>query len=265
MSAGASPARAALRARGPLVLLAALVTLSALAPRPARAEAALYLTWSDCGTSVNGTSDFAFDCTTELGFEELFCAFRMPFASGADVLGVVAVVDIQHEAATLPDWWRLAEVGDCRSGYLSASADFALNVDCVDPWVGLAVAELQAYNAGEPRGGTNQARIKAVAGVVPALARTLDAASVYYGIKLVIQNARSTGAALCAGCRGGACLVLNSIEVKRLAGAPGGDLFLATPGPMNGNWARWQGGVGVDCSLVPTRNMTWGRVKSLYR
>ena len=245
--------------------LAVLAALSTLAAPMARADSALFLNWTDCGPSANATSDYVFDCTTELGFEELFCSFRMPIATGADVLGVVAVVDLQTQGTTLPDWWRLAEFGDCRSGSLTASADFALKVDCVDPWAGQAVAELQAYNAGEPRGGSNQARIKAVCGVVPALARTLDATSVYYGIKLVINNARSTGAALCAGCRDAGCLVLNSIEFKRLAGAPGGDLVLTAPGPANANWARWQSGVGVDCSLVPTRNLTWGRIKSIYR
>lgn len=259
MSGSATPARRA------LAVPAALILLASIAPVPARAEAALYLTWNDCGTSESAASDFAFACDTEGGFEELFCAFRMPFATGADVVGVIAVVDIQHQAATLPDWWRLAKVGDCRSDYLSASGDFTLNAGCSDPWLGQAVAEVQAYNAGEPRGGGGQVRIKAVCGVVPALAATLDATSVYYGLKLVIQNTRSTGAGVCAGCREGACLVLNSIEVERTARAPGGDLFLATPGPNNANWARWQGGVGADCALVPVRNVTWGSVKSLYR
>jgi hypothetical protein len=243
---------------------AAAAVLLALAAPVARADSALYLSWNDCALGSESVQTFLFDCGTEAGFEELFCAFRMPLATGADVLGITAVVDIQSEALTLPDWWRLGAVGDCRSGALTIGGDFTLGAACVDPWQGQAVSEIQAYNAGEPRGGPNQARIKAVCGIVPSLARTLDDTSVYYGMKLVIQNTRSTGAAACAGCLQSACLVLNSIEVKRVAGAPGGDLVLATPAPVNGNWARWQGGV-VNCGLVPVRNMTWGRVKSLYR
>jgi hypothetical protein len=247
--------------------LAALVTLLPLLPGMARAASAIYLSWNDCGPSTVSTQDFDFDCGTELGAEELFCAFRMPFATGADVVGVIAVVDLESFTSPLPDYWRLAKGGtDCRAGYLSCVADFTMNGDCADPWLGQAVAEVQAYNEGEPRGGTNQARIKAVAGVVPGLARTLDATSVYYGLKLVFQNTRATGAAQCAGCHDPVCLVLNSIEVKRLTGSPGGDLlFLSTPAPANGNWAKWQGGTGVDCTLVPARSITWGRVKSLYR
>ena len=246
--------------------LAALAAFALLVAVRAHADSALFLSWNNCGPSAVSSQDFAFDCGTENGFEELFCAMRLPFATGPDVLGVVAVIDLQTQNTPLPDWWRLAKGGsDCRAGYLGASADFTLNGDCADPWQGQAVAEVQAYNAGEPRGGANQARIKVAAGVVPELARTLDATSVYYGVKLVIQNARSTGAAVCPGCLDGACLVLNSIEVKRLTGAPGGDLFIALPGPLNGNWATWQGATGVNCALVPTRNTTWGRVKSLYR
>jgi hypothetical protein len=248
-----------------LLVPAALVTLSLPAPPVARAAEALYLTWNDCGPSPDGAPNFNFACDTEDGFEELFCAFRPPFATGADVLGIVAVVDIQHQTSPLPDYWRLAKTGDCRAGYLTASADFTLKAGCADPWQGQAVAEVQAYNEGEPRGGTNQARIKAAAGVTPDLARTLSATSDYYGVKLIFRNTRSTGSAACVGCLQGACLVLNSIEVKRVSGSPGGDLFIATPGPGNGNWARWQGGMTVDCSLVPVRTTTWGRVKSLYR
>ncbi len=247
------------------VALAFLGVSSSLAPLRAAADAALYLSWTDCGTSGNATQNFNFACDTEAGSEELYCSFRAPFATGADVLGVVAVVDIQHETSPLPDWWQLAKAGGCRSGYLGASGDFTGNSDCVDPWLGQAAADVQGYDVGQPRNGTNQARIKVACGVIPALARTLDATHVYYGVKLVIQNARSTGPGTCAGCRQGACLVLNSIEIKRLSGSPGGDLFLDTPGPANANWARWQGGVGIDCSVVPARNTTWGRIKSLYR
>lgn len=194
----------------------------------------------------------------------MFCAFQMPQATGPDVLGLIAVIDLQHSAPALPDWWQLAKSGACRSGNLSASADFTQNSECADPWNGDAVSEVQAFRPGEPRGGANQVRIVAVCGVVPELARSLDATSLYYALKLVIRNALTTGPARCAGCAQPACLVLNSIEVKRTTGAPGGDLFITMPGPNNGNWALWRGG-GPDCTMVPVKNVTWGRVKGIYR
>jgi hypothetical protein len=62
-----------------------------------------------------------------------------------------------------------------------------------------------------------------------------------------------------------ACLVLNSILVRRSPGAVGGDSFVSTPGPGDANRATWQG-TGADCSAVPVRRQsTWGAVKSLYR
>jgi len=252
---------------GAAACLALLALLGAAAPDVpcAHADAAIYLTWTDCPLSGNATSASEFLCDFNEGFEELYCAFTLPQATGADVVGLIAVIDLQSSAPALPDWWQLAKSGGCRSGNLSISADFRQNPDCVDPWTGDAVAEIQAYSVGEPRSGANQVRIKAVCGVVPALARTLDATSVYYGLKLVIGNLFTYGFGSCAGCSEPACLVLNSIEIERTAGAPGGDLFLQTPGGGNGNWARWGGTPATDCTLVPTRAVTWGRVKSLYR
>src|SRR3989442_9879639 len=105
--------------------LAPLAVAALAAPR-AHADAGLYLTWSECAISSVSTSNFDFVCF-ESGFEELYCAFTLPQATGADVLGLVAVIDLQHSAAALPDWWQLAKTGGCRSGDLPASADFTRN------------------------------------------------------------------------------------------------------------------------------------------
>jgi hypothetical protein len=241
------------------VALAALAALAALVPASALGDAAIYLTWNDCALGAEAASDFAFPCDTDDGFEELFCAFAVP-ATTTDVLGIIAVVDLQTAAATVPDWWRLAAAGGCRSGYLSTSGDFTQNASCVDPWLGQAAAEVQAYDVGEPH-TASQARIKVVCGVTPDLARTLEPTGVYYGVKLVIRNTLSTGAGACVGCGDGACLVLNSIDVVRATDS----IILKTPAPGNLNWARWHGGAGADCMLVPVRSLTWGGVKSLYR
>jgi len=231
-----------------------------LAASPARAQGGLYLTWSDCPQGGGSQSDFVSLCTND-GQQELYCAFTMPQATGADVLGIIAVIDLQHSQSPLPNWWHLEASGGCRSQCISgpclaASTDFSQSAACVDPWHGQAVSEIQAYTIGEPRGLPSQVRIKAVAGVTPALAVSLGATSMYYGVKLVIQNTWTTGVGACAGCSPSACLVLNSIEVVRTAGAPGGG---------NLNWARWGGSPDADCGLVPARALTWGGVKSLYR
>lgn len=261
----AAPRRASRRVSGALAL-AALLALGALpgAARDARADEGLFLTWDDC--EPGGTHDEAFDCGSNGVTLSLYCAFSTAVTTGADVLSLEAVVDVQHSLATLPDWWRMsAGGGECRSGQLLASADFTANNSCADPWSGLAAAEVQGYVYGEPHGLPSQVRIKVVSGVKSANARTLVAGVQYYGMKLLLSTDRSGGSFACAGCSAPACLVLNSILVRRLPGSPGGDLFLTIPGPGNANRATWRGGAGADCVQVPARRTTWGSIKSLYR
>lgn len=242
-----------------LALLAGLG--SALSATMAAADEGLYLTWSECAAPGSGaTANRNSGCAVSLGENPLYCAFILP-APLDSVIGLEVVVDIQHSLATMPPWWELQPTG-CRANALVVSGDFQLDAWCVDPWTGGASAGLQGYLIGEPRGGANQARIKAVVGVPAVQARSLNATDMYYGVKLVIRNDKTAGTGACAGCLSPACLVLNSILVRRVSG---GDVFLQTPGPGNANWATWQGGGGASCLLVPVRSRTWGQVKSLYR
>ena len=234
-----------------------------LAARPAAAADALHLTWDDC--EPGGTHDQAFDCGANNVTLGLYLAFSSAVATGADVVALEAVVDVQHSLATLPDWWRMSASGECRSGQLLASVDFSAANVCVDPWAGAGSAEVQGYSYGEPHPVPNQVRIKVVAGVPSSQAWTLAANQLYYGMKVLISTDHSTGSLACAGCQAPACLVLNSILVRRLPGAPGGDLTIVTPGAGNANRATWRGGAGADCAAVPARRTTWGTIKSLYR
>lgn len=79
------------------------------------------------------------------------------------------------------------------------------------------------------------------------------------------RTGKSSGTGSCAGCLAPACLVLNGITIRRLPGAPGGDVIISSVGAGNPNWVTWRGGAGADCSLVPVRAVTWGRIKTLYR
>ena len=255
--------------RAPRFLLCAAlagVLLAAVEVPRASAAEAVYLSWFDCIAPGSAWQpDQTFGCGDNTTSFELLCAFTLPYATGPDVIGVEVVVDVQHSKPTLPPWWMMAASGQCRSGALVASTDFTDNPGCADPWQGTASAEIQAYDAGEPRGQPNQIRIKAVAGVPASSARTLDASTRYNALKLVIRSVLSAPPGECSGCSDPACLVLNSILVRRIAGSPGGDIQLTLPGGANQNRATWQGGVGVDCGLVPARRSTWGEIKSLYR
>ena len=244
-----------------------IVGLLALGPfaAPARGAGGLYLTWNECVLGPGASHDRADGCSSNLVTQDLYCAFQMP-ASADSVLGVEIVVDVQHADAALPDWWQFA-AGGCRAGFLRADFDFTTRTACSDFFLGFAAGGLQGYYVGQPRGADSQARIKLAASLLPSFGyASLDATHTYYAARITLTNDDTAPpAAVCAGCADAACLVLNSILVRRQPGAAGGDVFLQTPGPGNANFATWQGGAGADCAAVPARSMTWGRIKSLYR
>ncbi len=226
---------------------------------PAGAEQGVYLTWNDCARSSSASADFGAPCSSD-GDQSLYCAFMLaqPLYS---VVAVEIVVDVQHSDTVLPPWWQFGP-GGCREGSLSARADFQGNSTCADFWHGQATLNgLSGYFVNEPRGGMNQARIRMAFAVLPALHQSLSADTMYYAARVVFGNDR-TGS--CPGCQAPACLVLNSILIGRLPGAPGGDLVLDQPGAQGSNQATWHG-QGADCAAVPVKAHTWGALKSLYR
>ncbi len=238
----------------------------ALAPRSTPAAEALFLTWNDCALNGAGVATASFLCSTESGEETLYVAFTLG-QSVDQILGMEAVVDLQTQTTPLPDWWHyesagpLHPVAGCRVGSLNASRDFSGNTTCVDPWLGTTGGALvQDYSPGDPRGGASQARIRATASVLSG-SLALGTTSQYYAIRLTIDHALTLS---CTGCASPACLVLNSIWLRRPT-VPGGDVLLTAPAPNNASWARWQGESNADCVAVPIRRATWGRIKTMYR
>jgi hypothetical protein len=245
-------------------LLCAILAVGCAVLLACRAQAAegLYLTWDACAFEPQASPVRVFACNTNADTMRLHAAFTL--AQQVDnVIGLEVVIDIQHESPVLPDWWRV-DGGGCRAGALRNDTQFGAVAGCADPWTGAGVASFPSYTVTQPRGGANQARIKAGVGVLPSDPRTLAADTPYHAARIVIVADKTTGVGACTGCAGKACLVLNSIWIKRTPGAPGGDVFVSTPGPAEANWAAWQG-VGANCTAVPVRRSTWGAVKSLYR
>lgn len=220
----------------------------------------IYLNWDECGPSGSATHTSA--CDTDIGGQALYCSFSLDQALD-QVVGVEITVDLQHQLATLPDWWQLG-VDGCRFGALHADGGTPAGTGCADFWDGMATGDVQVFAVGQPRGAPNQARILVALALLPADKRTLEAGPIYYAGRIVLSNLATTGASACDGCGPSACLVLNSIIIKRLPGAPGGDVTLDTPGAGNGNLATWQG-TGANCFAVPTQRISWGRLKALYR
>jgi len=159
-----------------LSFLLALTAVLALSPA-SRAAEGLYLTWNDCALAAKAAQDVTFACG--LGSVRfLYCAFGV--ASPVDsVLGVEVVVDVQHSAATLPDWWRFDPAG-CRAGLLTAEFDFTGQSACADFLFGQATGNLLGYYPTLPRGAANQAHIVAAGAVLPSAGyRQLGPDSIY--------------------------------------------------------------------------------------
>jgi hypothetical protein len=168
----------------------------------------------------------------------------------------------------LPDWWQLRLGAGCRGDItqfsLVAAADFPGPQACVNMWQGTGTppgANVADYTPTEPRGAASQARIRVTATLPSNEAVNLNATSTYYAARLILRHNKTVGDPSCAGCEAPACLVMNSILIRRL---PDPDIYLQIPGPGDANWARWQG-AGADCAAVPVRNRAWGQLKGLYR
>jgi hypothetical protein len=225
----------------------------------------LSLSWSDCPGGAAWAADQAFACNVNTGQFTLVCSLA-PDSARTSVIGAEAVIDVQSAAATLPDWWRFdgSGPGGCRVGGLSAGLDFSAMTGCTDAWAAQGFGGIQGFSIGPPDHPLpSQARIKAVAAVTSDHAVALATGTQYGVITLILSALNSTGAGTCAGCATRACLVLNSILLRRIP-SDGADVFLSAAASAGSNWATWQG-TGADCAAVPVQRRTWGQIKSLYR
>lgn len=233
-----------------LHLLAALL----IGSRDVSADA-LYLNWNDCASSTSAASTASTSCPMT-GSRVLVLSFELSQALD-NVIGLEADVDVQVAADSLPDWWQLAP-GGCSYGRLVGSANFGTFSACSDFWAGQATFDGPPVYTVRPN-HDNVARITVSFAVPSNSPRTLLASTRYYAARLELAG----DAGPCVGCQTSACLVLNSVRLLRTPeGGPVPPIEAAGPG--DANRVSWQS-AGADCSVVPARRWTWGRLKTLYR
>lgn len=221
----------------------------------------LGLRFDDCIAGPAATAVRAHGCVFASPPIDLYASIELD-ASVDSVIAMEVVIDLQHANPSLPDWWRLDPAG-CRAGRALASTDLTQAGDCADPWASDdAVAILQSIEVGQPRGAANQLRLVAAVGVPSDQATTLSAGTVLHALRLRIDGTPAGPVnPACGGCTGHACLVLNGVRLVRLPSAP--DQVLSHTGAAGEDRVVWQG-IGADCLAVHVRDMTWGRIKSLY-
>jgi hypothetical protein len=217
------------------------------------------LTWGDGCWADNPQTVQTFACDTNTGSFSMTASFSPSYNQAMD--NFTARVDVQTDAAALPDWWQICTTGGCRGGALTATA-------IVNPPGGNCV---YAWPAGQPDAfvswgsalcccpGTiapNRGIALANFGGTPSA--VLHPGTEYYAFRLTIDAQKTTGVGACGGCSVPATIVLNEIVL---------DAFtidrLTTP--LSNTCLRWQAAGTTPCSATPVRNMTWGAIKSFYR
>ena len=217
------------------------------------------LRWDDCGAFGFHAKNFA--CNSNVATNSIFGAAVAP-APVAGLQAMSADLVLTADQSTIPPWWSFDD--GCRSGPPSAlTTDFNFvsgPYNCYDPWVGMASGGA-SYVSGSP--SPNQARLQ-ISCSTPS-PQPLDAQSEYYLFKITIASVKTTGAGSCVGCEDGVCINLRSIH---LIDASGSGSTTITQRLLDNRvaWQETQIVFSPDCpNATPTRNTTWGAVKSLYR
>lgn len=225
------------------------------------------LAWNGC-LSDGGATNRTSTCAANTGTNTMVGTFQLD-ADFAGVTGIEVVIDL-ISAGTIPSWWEFFTAGTCRQASLTGNATISgAAVNCVDAFSGAAAGGVAAYQSSpspsdwgiSPANEPAHRRVKlgfAVASPADMLGNT-D----YFAFNLNVNNAKTVGTGACAGCSTPVCIVFNSCNV--VAGTSSNIKVSNGTGPVGNNAITWQGGAGADCQAVPTRNVTWGQVKSLYR
>jgi hypothetical protein len=224
----------------------------------------LNLAWNNCA-SEGGVANRTSTCLANNGSNILTGSF-VPDADITGVTGIECVLDFIAGDGTsaIPAWWEISGATSCRPTALSATGGVNPNNTICNDWGAAQQAGgVAAFNSSGSIPAANLAahRRIVVAFAVPlAAAPDLTTANEYWAFNCAISNAKTVGTGSCAGCATPVCVVLNSINV--VPGTAAGQ-FISAGTSAASNQATWQG-LGPNCSLVPTKNATWGQVKALY-
>jgi len=243
-----------------LLISAALLCLSA-----SLASAQINISWNTCTGATLSAQDKTYACDgSAVGTPFKGVLSFVSTATLTQFVGIQAVLDVQTDLATLPDFWR-GGLGECRAGALGFPGTFigvGVGATCLNPW------DAQTGGGTDWTSGTQRARIKFA--FADANERSITTGSQYIAGVFSLDPYGDTDIGdghVCAGCSSPACLVMNELSLYQTVGAAGGDIITYTTAATR-QYLTWQGGAigGAGCpATVPVRNVTWGSIKSLYR
>lgn len=236
----------------------------AIALAPSASAGGFNLTWGEGCWQDDPSALQSFGCNTNEGSISFTVSF-VPNQALEDLIAVEALFDLQSDSPELPDWWQLTAPGACRSGALSAAADFsAAPGGCADPRPGQTPSTVTTWitadypsDAGWPPVAAPHRAFLAV-GADMDTPVSLDSGTECYGLTVRISHQGTTGEGACAGCNTPVTLVLNRLRLVSTR-------LEVIDTPIDNMCLRWQAGGVTPCDATPAHNRTWGQVKSLYR
>ena len=238
--------------------------------------------WNECLGAATDTSSVTFLCTGTLNKNyNLIC--QMKVAADLPNFGAAtAIIDLQRQgpAVAQTPFWHYEDTGCQRSGTIKGLAmqdnpALILPADAVNGCVAQETnATLSDPWGGDGSGGTEGIAVYAPDNPTPGRARLvlIDAATGpsplaagvnYYMFHLTFNNKNRTA---CPGCTDSYAGVLNSMTLESTDGSQPTFLFTVDKSNDCGLFSISPGAGGTAlCNATPTRNTTWGQLKSMYR
>jgi hypothetical protein len=240
-----------------LLLCGMLLALSATVA----SAAGINLAWDNC-LNGGGVPAKTYACNANSSTQQhMYLSATAP--AGIDLWTAFEFeLQLQADGATLPAWWQVRGTGQCRNGALTALSAGVFS-GCTDVYGGQGGGGLGAYNVGF--GGTNRARLSGVWSVPSSFQTALTPEEEYFVSRLSITYAKTVGLGSCAGCAVGVCINGTLVKFVQPAGAPGGNVDVVNPAIRS--HILWQNVTDPNTcpGATPSKNITWGRVKTLYR
>jgi len=228
-----------------------LTTVALVALTASAASAQINARWTDCG----GVSAVTSTCTLLSPVRSLILSWVAPSAGASTVVGYDIKVTYATPAAPKSCWWDFNPAGPRAAGFGLAGTDNP--VSCPN-FLGAFGSPNTAGGYQDLGGNLGRFNIAVANAAGQGADATAFAGTELYAATIQIKTA-GTGAG-CLGCADGVQIRLNDIS---LANEVGPALDINTPGTANGNCGTWQ--AGVCDAATPTKNATWGSVKTLYR
>ncbi len=218
--------------------------------------------WNAC-LSEGGTANKDFACSSNTGTNVLFGSFVLA-ADQPLCTGIEAMVEIAAATDSLPAWWQLFNADACRRTSLATSFDFSNDpgTACTDMWLGAGIGGIGSYHTywttpQVPSGLANRSRVRFGAAVPAGTPMQLTAGIEYYAFKLLVNNAKTTGATACSGCSMPVCLLLSELNVVQSDGQ-----HEALTVAQTSNLVTWQGAANCPGAMAQ-QNVTWGQIRSV--